>query len=60
MAILPDDIEDVGRGQDAAGVCHAYIRYMREQLEFWNTNQQKELIALKARVSKLEEELNEE
>lgn len=35
MAILPDDIKDLQGADKNTGIIFRYIRYMREQLEFW-------------------------
>ena len=56
MAIIPDDIKNL-EGQEPQrkqNIIYEYIKYMREQIEFWAQNRIKDITNLFTRVDDLE------
>ena len=56
MAIIPDDIKNL-EGQEPQrkqNIIYEYIKYMREQIEFWAQNRLKDITNLFTRVADLE------
>lgn len=58
MAIIPDEIRELDgmRNPEQIDTIHKYIKYMKEQMEFWASNREKEINNLKARVTALEDQ----
>lgn len=55
--IFPDEIKEAPADQSAKlDIAYKYIVYMKEQMEFWASNRDKEINNLKARVTALEQE----
>lgn len=55
--IFPDEIKEAPADQSAKlDIAYKYIVYMKEQMEFWASNREKEITNLNARVTALEQE----
>ncbi len=55
--IFPDEIKEAPADQNVKlDIAYKYIVYMKEQMEFWASNREKEITNLSARVTALEQE----
>lgn len=55
--IFPDEIKEAPADQNVKlDIAYKYIVYMKEQMEFWASNREKEITNLNARVTALEQE----
>lgn len=55
MAILPDDIRDIETSDGPLQTIHRYIRYMREQIEFWGSNREREIKSMEVEADSISE-----
>ena len=56
-SILPDDIKEIENVPEnkQIAIIYGYIKYLKEQLEFWTDKQEKQNTSLQGRIEILEE-----